>query len=438
MKFYIDTLGCPKNEADSSVLENLLVQGGNELVEDAENADAIIVNTCGFILDAKQESIDAIVDYAVNTKGKNPSLKVYAWGCLVQRYFDDLVKEIPEVDGWLGLDTVESIHDNIVSNVNSERKLLLKKDIPNPIYGKISRKCPKEKYFAHVKIGDGCDRSCAFCAIPGFKGRHISRKKNDILEEIEYLVKSGIREIILVDQDTTQYSYKDTDLKELLKLINDINGDFIVRVMYLHPDHIDTDTIDTILECEKVANYFDIPVQHYSNNVLKNMNRIRTGEEVEKILNYIREKNPYSVLRTTVMVGFPGETQEDYESLLDFIKRMQFDRLGAFVFSPEEGTPSEKLILPSVPADVAEKRHSQIMETQEEICENGMQRFIDKEIKVIIEEMENGCFIARGYIDAPDIDGVVYLNYKEGVNLGDLVKCKITDSLEYDLEGEIL
>ncbi len=438
MKVYIDTLGCPKNEADSDVLENLFAENDYQIVEEATEAQIIIVNTCGFILDAKQESIDAIMDYSLGLKSQNKDLKVYVWGCLVQRYFEELTEEIPEVDGWIGLDSIENVFKVIDESIDKGEKLIHGLMIPNPIYGRTYRKVSGNKYYAYVKIGDGCDRSCAFCAIPGFKGKHISRKYEDILEEIDYLVNHGIKEIILVDQDTTQYSYGGKELKDLLVMINSIPGNFMIRVMYIHPDHIDRQTIDVMLKLDKVSNYFDIPVQHFSNSVLYGMNRIRKGEQVEEILKYIRKENPLAVLRTTVMVGFPGETEEDFDSLMDFIERVKFDRLGAFIFSPEEGTPSEKLSLPSVPEEISKDRYERVMELQEKICEENMCRFIGNEMRVLIEEIENGCFIARGYVDAPEIDGVIYVNQVDGISTGDFVNCKITESLEYDLEGEII
>jgi len=425
MNFYVDVLGCPKNEADCALLKAYLEKKGNNIVNTIEDADAVVIDTCGFILEAKKESIEEILTYLELKKERD--LKVYVTGCLVQRYGEELKKEIPEVDGWFGILPPEKIAENI------GKESIIPKN-PEPVYefgGRVD-----EKQYAYVKISDGCDRACSFCTIPLFKGSFKSRKIDDIVKEVEYLILSGKKEIILVAQDTTGYGidlYGKQMLPELLKRINDIPGDFWIRVMYMHPDHI-TDEIIEAFSYDKVLKYFDIPVQHGSDKVLKLMNRTKKSEHILKLVEKIRKRYEDAVLRTSIIVGFPGETDEDFEELLDFIKMVRFERLGAFIYSDEEEAPSYHFE-GKVPEIVAQERLDILMEEQSKISFEINEKMVGKTFKVLFDEEEEGVLIARSYMDAPEIDGNIFVpgKFEEG-----FFKVKVTSADVYDLEGKIV
>lgn len=425
MKFYVDVLGCPKNEADCALLKAYLEKKGNNIVNAIEDADAVVIDTCGFILEAKKESIEEILTYLELKKERD--LKVYVTGCLVQRYGEELKKEIPEVDGWFGILPPEKIAENI------GKESIIPKN-PEPVYefgGRID-----EKQYAYVKISDGCDRACSFCTIPLFKGNFKSRKIDDIVKEVEYLILSGKKEIILVAQDTTGYGidlYGKQMLPELLKRINDIPGDFWIRVMYMHPDHI-TDEIIEAFSYDKVLKYFDIPVQHGSDKVLKLMNRTKKSEQILKLVEKIRKRYEDAVLRTSIIVGFPGETDEDFEELLDFIKMVRFERLGAFIYSDEEEAPSYHFE-GKVPETVAQERLDILMEEQSKISFEINEKMVGKTFKVLFDEEEEGVLIARSYMDAPEIDGNIFVpgKFEKG-----FFNVKVTSADVYDLEGKIV
>lgn len=427
LKLYIVVLGCPKNEADFSLFKHHIKQLGHEIVDDLEEADGVVVDTCGFIVDAKQESIDTILEFVEHKKVKK-DFKVFVTGCLVQRYPKDLPHEIPEVDGWFGVIPPKVLAENIQK---------VSKYITDPIAvydfeGRVDDDLP----YAYVKIADGCDRACTFCTIPKFKGGFVSRKLEDIENEVRTLVSSGKREVILVAQDTTGYGidiYGKQMLPELLKRLNKIDGDFWIRVMYMHPDHVTDETLEGF-SYEKVVKYFDIPVQHGSTKILKLMNRTRTPSELEKLFEKIRTMYPDAVLRTSIILGFPGETSEDFEELLDFVRAVEFDKLGAFIYSDEEDAASYKLPH-KVRSSTAQKRLDRLMETQAEISAMRNQRFIERVIDVLVDEEANGVLIGRGYMDAPEIDGNVFV---KGSGIKGFVKVRITEADTYDLEGEIV
>ncbi|MBB6061996.1 ribosomal protein S12 methylthiotransferase [Thermosipho japonicus] len=425
MNFYVDVLGCPKNEADCALLKAYLKKKGNNIVNTIEDADAVVIDTCGFILEAKKESIEEILTYLELKKERD--LRVYVTGCLVQRYGEELKKEIPEVDGWFGVLSPEKVAENI-----GKGSIIPKS--PEPVYefgGRID-----EKQYAYVKISDGCDRACSFCTIPLFKGSFKSREIDDIVNEVEYLILSGKKEIILVAQDTTGYGidlYGKQMLPELLKRINEIPGDFWIRVMYMHPDHI-TDEIIEAFSYDKVLKYFDIPVQHGSDKVLKLMNRTKKSEQILKLVEKIRKRYEDAVLRTSIIVGFPGETDEDFEELLDFIKMARFERLGAFIYSDEEEAPSYHFE-GKVPEIVAQERLDILMEEQSKISFEINEKMVGKTLKVLFDEEEEGVLIARSYMDAPEIDGNIFVpgKFEEG-----FFKVKVTSADVYDLEGKIV
>ncbi len=429
MKLYIVVLGCPKNEADFSLFKFYIEKLGHNIVEDINEADGVVIDTCGFILDAKRESIETILEF-LQRKKENPNFKVFAMGCLVQRYADELIKEIPEVDGWFGILPPLTVAENL-GKVN---KLIVEPLVDYTFEGRIDNKLS----FSYVKIADGCDRSCTFCTIPQFKGSFVSRKIDDIVNEVKFLVQEGKKEIILVAQDTTAYGidlYGKQALPELLKKLNSLDGDFWIRVMYMHPDHI-TDEIIDAFSCEKVLKYFDIPIQHGSEKILKLMGRSRTPTELEKLFEKIRTKYEDAVLRTSIIVGFPGETNSEFKEMIDFVTSIEFDKLGGFVYSDEESALSYNLP-GKVSQKTAKKRLDELIEVQSQISLVRNERYVGKTIDVLFDEEVDGVLVGRGYMDAPEIDGNIFVESPGYVPKG-FCKVKITGTDTYDLEGELL
>ncbi|GAB6188888.1 30S ribosomal protein S12 methylthiotransferase RimO [Marinitoga arctica] len=428
-KVYILTLGCPKNEADMDVLKGIFLQKGYELTDNPNDADYSIVDTCGFIEPAKEESINEIFNL-VSIRENNPNMKIIPIGCLVERYYDDLKKELTEVDGLIGVVPPEKIVDAI-----EKKNYFFKLPKPYDVY-ECNYRIVQNKPFAYIKIADGCNRKCAFCSIPYFKGEPVSRKIEDIKKEAEFLINNGVKEIVLVSQDNTLYGvdlYKKQALPELLREINSIEGDFWIRVMYLHPDFVNDEIIEAINTLDKVVKYFDIPMQHGSDNVLNLMGRVRKKQQLKEIISKIR-KNPDAIIRTTIIVGFPGETHEDFEALMNFVDEVEFDRLGAFTYFDEEGTPS--YLLPNKVDEVTkEKRMEELMELQKEISSEKLERFVGKTLKILVEEYENDVYIGRAYSDAPEIDGSVFFKSESKLGIGEFIEVEIVNSSEYDLEG---
>jgi len=431
LKLYIVTLGCPKNEADFSLFKYHLLQSGHEIVEDVEDAEGVVINTCGFILDAKRESIDTILEF-VEYKKKRPDFKIFVVGCLVQRYLNELGAELPEVDGWFGVIPPKTLAENI------DR---ISKYITDPIAvyrfeGRIDDKMP----YAYVKIADGCDRTCTFCTIPKFKGGFVSREIEDIVAEVQYLLSKGKREIILVAQDTTGYgidNYGYQALPKLLERLSTLDGEFWIRVMYMHPDHVTDEIIDAFSH-NKVLKYFDVPVQHGSDKILRLMGRLKTSAELKELFEKIRERYPEAVLRTSVIIGFPGETREDFEQLLDFIRYVEFDKLGAFLYSEEEDAASAKLP-GKVSKKVAQSRLDKLMELQAEISFIRNRRYLGKVIDVLFEEMVEGVLIGRGYMDAPEVDGNIFVKATRPLEeIKGFAKVLVYETDTYDLEGELV
>ncbi len=421
MKVFVSVLGCPKNEADSSVVIADLKKKGHTIVDSPSQADVMVVNTCGFIEAAKEESINEIFELARYGK------RVVAHGCLVQRYFKDLRKGIPEVSAFLGV--VEP--DKVVAAVEKPFDYVAN---PNPIY-EFSARYLDDKPFAYLKVGDGCNRKCAFCAIPSFKGPLKNRKIEDVVQEAKFLISKGKKELVLVSQDLTQYSDEDRTLVDLLKELDGIEGDFWIRLLYLYPDGVNDKLIEFVKNSKHVLHYFDIPIQHASGKILKMMNRNSDVESLKKKFKNIRETIEDAILRTTLMVGFPTESDEDFEALIQFVEEIRFDRLGAFVYSDEEGTMAYE-INPKVPASVSQERYDELMELQRDISLERNNSHIGKTFKVIVEGVEKNMYYGRTYMDAPEIDGYVHFSSKKKLNVGEFVEVKITDCEFYDLEGE--
>jgi ribosomal protein S12 methylthiotransferase len=440
MKIYIETLGCPKNEADSQTLKGYLASDF-EISLDDEEADIVLINTCAFIQDAQKQSIDTILYYVLEWKNRSTTGKryVFVWGCLVQRFYRSLLKEIPEADGMIGVVSPERIVEALKRYFKDAEtgKLLLQEKTPDTDNLSETQYCEFPPFYSYVKIGDGCNRKCGFCSIPSFKGRHRSRPEGLIVSEIRDLVQRGKKEIILVDQDTTQYSGNSTGLPGLLKTLDSIEGDFWIRVLYTHPDHVDSDLFEVFQSAKKILPYFDIPIQHASDRILYSMNRVKVRQELRDLFGKIREMLPESTIRSTVMVGYPGETDEDFRILVDFITEIQFDRLGVFCFSKEKDSPVAKNRNEKIPVKVARERAEQIMGVQKTISFEKNQRLIGKPLRVLIESFEDN-YIGRTYRDAPDVDGLFTIRSEEVLSEGRFYDCNVTEADEYDLGGTVL
>ena len=430
------TLGCPKNEVDTDYMMGITFNDNKyEYEENPINADVIVINTCGFIEDAKEESVDTILQAA---KYKEDGIidALIVTGCLTQRYKNELMDEIEEIDAVLGTGTFDQIKKTIDDVLESKKRF---NRIDKPIFDfnqKLERFNTKNHY-SYVKIAEGCNNNCSYCSIPFIRGPLNSRKMEDIIEEVKILVKNGTKEIILTAQDTTEYGkdlYGERKLVDLLKELVKINKLKWIRLLYSYPEHINDKLIEVIKENDKICNYLDIPVQHSSNRIRKEMRREGTTEELLNVIEKLREEIPDIALRTSMIVGFPGETKDDFDNLKDFIKVVKFDRLGVFQYSQEEGTKAAKMEK-QIDKKTKEKRYNKIMEIQQDISYNKNRKYIGKEIEVIIDEKIEDEFIGRTVYDAPEIDNTVYVRGKN-INIGDIIKIKITDAFEYDLMGE--
>lgn len=431
-KIYIDTLGCAKNEYDSSMLAAALVEDGNLMVDTPDEADIMIVNTCGFIDDAKKESIDRIFELANDKDDK----KLIVTGCLSQRYHDELVKEMPEVDLFFGVNDYEKI-PSVIKDISLVRGDMVGIEVDSLPYRK--REFKANSYTGVLKIAEGCNNACSFCAIPSIRGAYRSKKMEDCIREATDMARAGIKELVLIAQDTSQYGrdiYGELKLPELLKKLCKIDGIEWIRTMYVYDNSITDELIETIATEPKICNYVDIPIQHISNNVLHRMRRQSTSESIIITINKLRNRIPDIHIRTTLLVGFPGETEEDIKELIDFIDTMKIDRLGAFAFSDEEGTPSYNLD-GKLDEEIKFARRDMVMEHQLAVSEELNERKIGTIQEVIVDEIaEAGLYIGRTRYDAPDIDCEVTFSSKQSRKPGDIVRVKINNAYEYDLEGE--
>lgn len=434
---HIVTLGCSKNDVDSSMMYSLLNKDKYKMVERPSDADILIVNTCGFIDAAKEESIDTILE-SVEYKKNGKCKKVLLSGCLAQRYPEELIKEIPEVDGIIGTGNINYINELLDRSLEGD--LFIKTDNLNSAYIEGIRK-EKVNTTEYVKISEGCNNNCSYCIIPSLRGKNRSRKIEDIHSEVEYLVDKGAREIILIAQNTTDYGidlYSKYSLSNLIKEISKIEKLKWIRVLYLYPDHFTDDLIEEFKHNDKLIKYVDMPLQHISDNVLKSMNRKTSKDHIIKTLKSLRESVDGIVIRTTFIVGFPGETEEDFKELINFIEDIKFDKLGVFEYSKEEGT-SASLLDNQIPDEIKENRKNQIMSIQNEISSEILSEKINENLEILIEEkIDENNYVGRTYMDAPEIDGVTYITSDRSLNIGDFVNVKIIDSLDYDLVGELI
>lgn len=429
------SLGCPKNQVDGEALLAKLAAAGYQIVNEIENSDVMIVNTCGFIEDAKREAIDTILEVAQYKEAGVISALVVT-GCLAERYQDEILKEMPEVDAVIGIGAnadIVKVCDKALCGIQTS-------NYPNKCFLPIDdeRLLSTPSHWAYLKIAEGCDNRCSYCAIPGIRGKFRSRKIESVVDEAKSLVNRGVKEIILVAQDTTKYGqdlYGEYSLDKLLKELVKIDGLEWIRLFYCYPQRITDSLIDVIANEEKVCNYIDIPLQHSDTTVLKNMNRVGDGNDYRVLLDKMRKAIPDLALRTTFMVGFPGETDEQFENLCDFVKDMKFDKMGCFTFSPEEDTPAFDMDN-QIDEDVKKRRQEVLMNVQYSITEASNKSRVGNVYKVIIDSFADGKYTGRSYMDSPEIDSGIIFTSNKKLNIGDFVNVKITDFDGYDLIGE--
>jgi len=422
------TMGCSKNLVDSEVLLNQLERGKFEVVHDSSETgfDAVFVNTCGFIHDAKQESIDMILDYA-EAKKRGDIGKLFVMGCLSERYQKDLETEIPEVDRYFGKFDMKAMVDELKVTYQ-----------PEYIY---ERKITTPSHFAYLKIAEGCNRSCAFCAIPQMTGKHQSRTLESLVKEARYLAKKGVKEILLISQELSSYGvdiYGKNQLPKLIEQISEIEGIEWIRLHYLYPTKFPYEILPIMRENPKVCKYLDMPLQHIANPVLKRMMRHVTREETEALINRIKDEVPGVILRTTMLVGFPGETDDDFVELKQFVRETKFEKLGVFPYSHEEGTYAAKRFSDDVPEEVKQARADEIMEIQQQVSAELNREKIGQVLNVIIDRKEDDFYIGRTEFDSPEVDGEVLVTSETELEKGEFVQVKITGAEDYDLYGTII
>ncbi len=462
-KVCLITLGCPKNEYDSDCIRHVLEENDFLITKNIKKADVVIINTCCFIDHAKEESIETILDVAQLKEEKSFILIVF--GCMPQRYYKELSKEIPEVDGWVGLSKMSSL-PNVISTISKNRLYLDKKikykkcqknlvEKQNFIFKPIClvenvndwvKKQPKRKFYGklpytYLKIADGCDHTCTFCDIPNIKGKHESRIPKEIIKEAKELVNNNIKEIILISQDITQYGKDLEEKTNLVRLLNDlikIDNLKRIRLMYLNPGGINDDLINLISKGKKLCKYLDIPIQHVNNKILRKMGRRGSYDEFLKLFSRVREKIPEIVFRCSIIIGFPGETESDYDLLCKFLKKAKLDWVGFFKFSPQEGTKAY-YYNNKIDKKTVDRRYNDIVLLQNEISMELREKLVGKTLKVLIEQSSielNNYWEGRSYREAPEIDGLIFVE-KDGVVEGDLIPIKITNSQFFDLYGKI-
>lgn len=453
MKVGFVSLGCSKNLIDTEATIGLFKKNKFEIINDEAKADMIVINTCGFIDSAKEEAINTILEMAEYKKGKCKYLIVM--GCLVQRYYDDLIKLLPEVDLFIKIEEYDKLWEKVEDLIKRDIVIKSKKktskkitDIPEmPMLTQeefLNRTITTGKNYAYLKIGEGCSNRCTYCAIPYIRGPFVSRKKEDIIEEAKELARQGIKELIIIAQDTTKYGmdlYGESKLAELLEEISKIEGIKWIRFLYSYPEGITNELIEVVAKNPKIAKYFDIPIQHISDIILKRMNRRTSKKQIKDLIEKIRDKIPDVTLRTSLIVGFPGETKENFEELLEFVKEAKFDKLGAFMYSKEEGTPAAKL-LNQIHGNTKKARYRQIMKLQQEISRKNLEEKLNKEYEVLVEDIsfDGKYYIGRTMQDVPEIDGLVYIKNEKSSRknvIGSFVKCRIIGINNYDLMAEI-
>ena len=433
------SLGCPKNQVDAEHMLALMDAEGWEIVDYVDGCDAVIVNTCGFIDDAKKEAIENILDM-VELKKEGVISKIIVTGCLAQRYKDEIVKEIPEVDAVIGIgangDIIKTVEE-VMSGVDTIENYPPQCDLP--LEGQRILTTPH--YWAYLKIGEGCSNRCTYCTIPSIRGNMRSRSMENVIDEAKQLAESGVKELILIAQDTTSYGldlYGELKLPELLNELCKIDSIEWIRLLYCYPDRITDELIETMKNQEKVVNYIDLPLQHADDKILKAMNRRGDQALIRNVISKLRTEIPDVVIRTTFIVGFPGEGEKEFETLAKFVNEIEFDRLGVFTFSPQEGTPAFDME-DQVDEDIKTRRGEVIMQDQYSIMEEKNNEKIGKTYRVVVEDYDgySDSYTGRTYMDAPEIDGLVKFTSHKDLDIGDFVDVEIFDVEDYDLIGEV-
>lgn len=438
-RVYISTLGCAKNLTDSEIMAALIEQNGFILTDDAQKANIGIVNTCGFIESAKEESINEILEIAEYKKNSVMQTLIVT-GCLAERYSKELKDEIPEIDYILGTTSFPDIARVLKGNIDFKGKALLT-DINLQIPENLPKKRMTEPWYAYLKISEGCDKHCTYCIIPRLRGKYRSRRIENLVEEATKYAEDGVKELIIIAQDTTMYGtdlYGEKKLSKLLYELNKIDKLNWIRILYSYPEDIDDDFITAVKNSDKILPYFDMPIQHCSDNILKLMNRKTSKKDIINKIKKIRLEIPNAVLRTTLMVGFPGETEEDFEELCEFVKHIKFDRLGVFSYSAEENTPAFQM--PNqISSEIKEKRRDKVMQIQQKISAEKNRSLIGKKMSAIVEErVEENLYAGRTWRDMVEVDGNIYIKSEKILDDGEIVNIIIDDFMEYDLFGEII
>lgn len=440
MKILFISLGCDKNLVDTEVMLGLLASRGYEMTDDENEADIIVINTCCFIHDAKEESIQNILEMAEYRKtGKVKALIVT--GCLAERYRQEIMDEIPEVDEVLGTTAYDRILDAVDEALAGRHSVMLS-DIDALPLPDTRRLVTTGGHFAYLKIAEGCDKHCTYCIIPKIRGNYRSVPMERLIKEAEYLAEQGVKELILVAQETTLYGrdiYGEKSLHRLIRELCRIRGIRWIRILYCYPEEITDELMQVMKEEPKVCHYLDLPIQHASDTILKRMGRRTSKQELIDIVGKLRREIPDICLRTTLITGFPGETQEQHEELAEFVDEMEFDRLGVFTYSPEEGTPAAAMP-DQIDEEIKEERQAELMELQQEIAFDNAENMIGREMLVMIEGKvaDENAFVGRTYRDAPNVDGLIFINTDEELISGDFAKVKVTGALDYDLIGELI
>ena len=452
MKVGFVSLGCSKNLIDTEIAIGHFKNNKYEIESNPENAEVIVINTCGFIEAAKEEAINTVLEMAEYKNGKCKYLIVM--GCLVQRYYDELIKELPEVDLFIKIDEYDVMWRKIeklikedtieISTTHTSKKITDIKPLPMPTCDEFyERVITTGTNYAYLKIGEGCSNRCTYCAIPYIRGPFVSRNMEEILQEAQILANKGIKELIVIAQDTTKYGvdiYGESKLAELLQKLSEIPEIKWIRFLYTYPEGITDELIQTVKNNPKICKYFDIPIQHISNKVLKRMNRRTSKEQIENLIYRLRKEIPNVTLRTSLIVGFPGESVEDFEELLQFVEKAKFDKLGAFMYSKEDGTPAAKL-LGQIHKNTKKSRYNRIMEIQQKISNENLQAKIGQQYEVLVEDIsfDGNYLIGRTKQDVPDIDGIVYIKNNATEQLLDkFVNVQVTDVRDYDLIAELI
>jgi len=439
MKILFISLGCDKNLVDSEVMLGLLAGNGYTMTDNEQEADIIIVNTCCFIGDAKEESVNTILEMAELKRTGNCKALIVT-GCMAQRYKEEVIAEIPEVDGVLGTSSYPEIVDT-VKKVLEKNKVLSFYDMNKTAEFNVKRMLTTGGHYAHLKIAEGCDKNCTYCIIPKVRGHYRSTPLEKLIAEAKGLAEQGVKELILVAQETTLYGvdlYGEKSLHILLKELCKIEGIHWIRIQYCYPEAIYDELIQTMKEERKVCHYLDIPIQHANDEILKRMGRKTNKKQLTKIIEKLRREIPDIVLRTTLIAGFPGETKEQHEELMQFVNDMEFDRLGVFAYSREEDTPAA-MMDNQVAEEIKQERREAIMELQQEVSSDKAETMIEKVLEVMVEGKvaDEPAYVTRTYGDAPGVDGYLFLNSGEMIETGTFLNAKVTGALEYDLIGEI-